>query len=334
MHDCGMTTNGPDEKATGPQSAGNRVCAIVVTYHPGPEVPAHIEAILGQVSRVVVVDNEATAESRERLSAFGNHPSVELIENLENLGIATALNQGTARALAGGFDWIATFDQDSGVPEGYFAELLAAHASYPERDRIAVLAPLYRDRHLGFVYSPAGSVRHNLTGNVPVSVTAASGNLVSPAALRTVGGFRDDFFIAYVDFEFCLRCRRAGWLVLEVRRVILDHAMGEYQQRRWLGRNVRINDYSIARRYYQARNLLILYACLGSVDLRWALRDAWFYSHDVIKVLLFGENRWEKVCAMATGYWHAVTGRRGRWQPTPGRSGYPPGATASGRPEI
>jgi rhamnosyltransferase len=308
----------PRDAATGPAAepaAGDRVCAIVVTYHPGAEVPGHVDAILRQAARVIVVDNEATEESRARLAIFADNPAVELVHNSENLGIATALNQGVQRALAAGYEWIATFDQDSVVPEEFFSRLLAAHAAYPGRERVAVLAPLYRDRHLGFIYSSAGPVKEELTGDVPIQVTAASGNLVSAAALQAVGGFREDFFIDCVDFEFCLRCRRAGWLVLEVRRVILDHAMGHYRQIRWLWRRPRINDYDATRRYYQARNLLVLYANFGLFDPRWMARNAWFYGRDLIKLMLFYENRREKLGAIFTGWWHAAAGRRGRWQP-------------------
>ncbi|MDO8543005.1 MAG: glycosyltransferase family 2 protein [Opitutaceae bacterium] len=308
-----MTTIGANRAAPA-SPAGGRVCAVVVTYRPGPEVPAHIEAIRRQVGAVVVVDNEATAASRARLATIVGQPEVHLIANPENLGIATAFNQGAAFAVAGGFEWLATFDQDSAAPEGYIAALLAAHEPYPGADHTAVLAPLYRDRHLGFVYSPAtGPVRDDSIGTVPVSVTASSGNLVATAALRAVGGFRDDFFMACVDLEFCLRCRRAGWNVLEVRSVVLDHAMGRYEQRRWLWLNPRINDYDASRRYYQARNLLVLYATHGRADFRWAMRDAWHYASDLLKLLFFCEHRGEKVRAVATGFWHALTGRRGRW---------------------
>jgi rhamnosyltransferase len=302
----------------------NGICAIVVTYGPGPEVPANLDAILRQVQRLIIVDNEVTAASRERLGPFASHPAVECFFNQENLGIAAALNQGVERALAGGFAWIATFDQDSRVPEGYMDALRAAHAGYPGREKVAVLAPLYRDRSLGFVYSASGPVAEDSGGNVPVSVAATSGNLVSAEALRRVGGFRGDFFIDCVDFEFCLRCRRAGWQVLEVRGVKLDHAQGHWYQRRFLWKNPRVNDYGAVRRYYQARNRLIVFAGFIGFDSRWVLRDAWGYGSDSLKLLLFGQDRWIKVQAMATGCWHALTGRRGRWQP--GRrftSGFP-----------
>lgn len=312
MHDFSMSIRAAGISTTKP-FAGGQICAIMVTYRPKLEVQGHIAAILRQVARVIVVDNESTAESRALLAFCSEHPAVELINNPNNLGIATAFNQAIARALTAGYEWIATFDQDSSIPDEYFSGLLAAHAAFPERDRVAVLAPLYRDRHLGFIYSSTGPIREVPIGDVPVRVTAASGNLVSVAALKVVGGFRDDFFIDCVDCEFYLRCRQAGWLVLEVRGVILDHAMGHYQQIRWLWRNPRINDYPAPRRYYQARNLLILYANFGFFDPQWVVRNAWFYGRDLIKLLLFCTDRREKMRAVFTGWAHAIGGRRGRW---------------------
>lgn len=289
------------------------VCAVVVTYRPGAEVPAHVAGIRRQAARVIVVDNEASPASRALLGPLAADPAIELIHNAENLGIATGLNQGVARALAAGFPWIATFDQDSVVPEAFFRRLLAALAAFPDHGRVALVAPIYRDRHLGFLYSSGGHLKEQPTDTVPIPLTAASGNVVSAAAFRAVGGFRDDFFIDCVDFEFCLRCRRAGWLILEARSVVMDHAMGRYEQRRLLWRRPRVNDYPAVRRYYQARNRLILYSRFATVDPRWILRDAYHHTNDALKLLLYGENRREKVRAMLTGVWHACTGRRGRW---------------------
>jgi rhamnosyltransferase len=248
------------------------------------------------------------------LAAFEGNPAVERIFNVENAGIATALNQGAERAWAAGFPWIATFDQDSKIPESYMAGLLAAHAAYPNRDRVAVLAPLYRDRNMGFVYSASGPVTAESVASVPVSVAAASGNLVAAAAWHAVGGFRGDLFIDCVDFEFCLRCRQKGWLVLEVRAVRLDHAQGRWQERRLLWKNPRVNDYDAVRRYYQMRNRLIVFVRFVAFDPRWVLRDAWGYGCDCIKLVLFGRERGAKLRALAMGFWHACTGRRGRWR--------------------
>lgn len=294
-----------------PPPLDSSVCAVVVTYHPAPEVLGNLAAIRRQVPRVVVIDNGSSVESRALLAALAGDPGVELVFNPENRGIATALNQGLGKALAAGFAWVATFDQDSTVPEGYVAGLLAAYAIYPARDRVAVLAPLYRDRHLGFVYSPSGPVTDSAAPAVPVIVTATSGNLISSRAVRAAGNFRDDFFIDCVDFEFCLRYRKKGWVVLEVRGIILEHEQGRYERRRFLWKNPRVNDYDAVRRYYQARNRLVVYALYGGVDARWTGRDAWGYGCEFVKIILFSKNRWTKVLAVLAGARDALLGRMG-----------------------
>lgn len=291
----------------------NRVCAVVVTFQPWTEVVANLRALRRQVPRVIVVDNAVSAASRALLAPLASEPGYELVFNRENLGVAAALNQGLVRAQAGGDDWLATFDQDSRIPADFVAGLLAAHKRWQSPERVAVLAPLYRDRGLGFIYSPNGPVRPGETVDSVVTVTATSGSLVAVRAACELGGFREDFFIDCVDFEFCLRCRRRSWQVLEVRGVVLDHAQGEWRQRRLLWKRPRVNDYSALRRYYQARNRLILYARLGGVDPRWTLRDAWGYACDGLKLFLFCEHRATKLGAMLTGVWHAATGRRGAW---------------------
>ncbi len=293
----------------------NGVCGIIVTYHPGREVLENIAAFQRQVERVVVVDNASSAASQALLACLPASAALELILNEDNRGIAAAFNQGIARAFARDFEWVATFDQDSRVPEDFVAGLLRAHAAFPRRENVAVVAPLYRDRHLGNVYSPSGPVAADASGDVAVNVTASSGNLVATRALRAVGAFREDFFIDCVDFEFCLRCRRQGWLVLEARGVRLEHAQGHWRQFRWLWKTPRINDYGPVRRYYQARNRLVMYARFATFDPRWTFRDATGFGCDFIKLLLFCENRGIKVQAMLTGVWHALIGRLGPWRP-------------------
>lgn len=298
----------------------NRVCAIVVTYHPGAEVWRNIAAIRRQADRVIVVDNGSGPGVRCELERMAAQDGIELVCNAGNRGVAAAINQAAARAMAAGFEWLATFDQDSRVPERFVATLLNEHAAYPGRDRVAVVAPLYVDRHLGTVSSPSGPLAGSPTEAVPVSVTATSGNLVLARAFHELGGLREDFFIDCVDFEFCLRARRAGWLVLEVRKVRLEHAQGRAERRRLLWRRPVVNDYAAERRYYQARNRLVMYAHFAAFDPRWIARDAFGYACDLLKMLLFCRDRGRKLAATLAGAWHACSGRRGAWSATARRA--------------
>lgn len=304
-----------------PAPAAN-VCAVVVTFHPNAEVAESIALLRQQVGRVVIVDNAASADSRSWLESMVAGPEIEVIFNEQNVGVATALNQGVQRALAGGYEWVATFDQDSRIPAGFIDRMLAAHGDRADRDRIGVIAPVYRDRNLGFVYSASEPLPEDARGAALVSVAGTSGNLVAARALRDVDGFRDDFFIDCVDFEFCLRCRSRGWLILEVRDVVLDHAQGTWTSRRFLWKRPKVNDYDATRRYYQARNRIVMYARFGAVDPYWLWRDARGYVWDLAKLVLFCRDRGPKVRAVLTGLWDAATGRRGAWgDRRPGPSG-------------
>jgi rhamnosyltransferase len=302
-----------DEEQADPPSTSPRVAAVVVAYHPDATAEALVAALRLQVARVIVVDNASTPASRARFARWTGDAAFELIANVENLGIAAALNQAAERARAAGAGWLATFDQDSAVPDGLVAGLLGGLARCAEPERVAVLAPLYRDLNLGFTYSAAGPLGRE--ADADVSVAATSGNLVSLRAWAEVGGFDEGLFIDLVDFDFCLRCRRRGWRVREVRSVVLGHRQGRWEPRPWRGRTARFNDYGAVRRYYQVRNRLVLAGRHAAFDPRWVARDVWGHGCDLVKLALFGADRRRKFAAVFTGAWDALRGRRGRWTP-------------------
>ncbi len=100
------------------------IAAVVVTYHPSPVVLENLRLLSGQVGRIFVVDNGSTGESVQVVAALEKIPGVQVIRNVSNLGIASALNLGIHHALETGVEWIALFDQDSSVTENYFKGLL------------------------------------------------------------------------------------------------------------------------------------------------------------------------------------------------------------------
>ena len=72
-----------------------------------------------------------------------------MIRNHQNLGIAAALNLGVKHAIGVGFDWVCTFDQDSRVSEGFIFKMLETYQQAPHPEKVALLAPSYRDRGSG-----------------------------------------------------------------------------------------------------------------------------------------------------------------------------------------
>lgn len=92
----------------------NRVCAIIITYNVKENIINVVNAIKGQVSEVLLVDNGSDKSTLEILSDLKNtNNNVSLILNNKNLGIAKAINKGIKFATKKDFNWILTLDHDT-----------------------------------------------------------------------------------------------------------------------------------------------------------------------------------------------------------------------------
>lgn len=294
-----------------PEPAASRptVLAVVVTYFPGEDFPGSLTALRGQADAVVVIDNaSAEAGKIERLALAAG---CRFIGNAANLGVAAALNQAARLAAAEGYEWLATFDQDSLVPAGAIAGLFDLLAAHPDRHRIGVLAMSHRDRNTGHDYQSARSILRETPTWRELRATITSGAMVRMAALGNVGAFDEGLFIDGVDHDFCLRCRRHGLLVIEGRDQILDHAIGAATEARILGRRVTPTHHSPDRRYYITRNGLEMCRRHLTTDLGWAAAEFQGLIAGNVRTLLVEDRRAAKAWAMLQGAWHFAIRRFG-----------------------
>ena len=119
-----------------PSTPPPRVCAVVVTYNPKPAFVENVAAVSAQVDHTVVVDNGSSSETEVHLVGLESRFGCKVIRNRQNLGIAAALNIGVKCAMEAGFDWVATFDQDSRVSDGFISLMLETYrqAPHPRED--------------------------------------------------------------------------------------------------------------------------------------------------------------------------------------------------------
>ena len=278
------------------------ICGVIVTYNPRPALVENVAALAPQVGQVVIVDN--SSEANDSLAELEKKAAIKIIRNHQNLGIAAALNVGVRSAMAAGFDWVVTFDQDSRVSPAFIAEMLETYHQATQPERVAFLCPTYVDRDSGV------NLRLKRTGDGEILTALSSGSMISAGVLQKLGWFDESLYMDAVDIEFSLRARRAGMKILQSPAVLL-HSLGRTKYYRVCGLRFGVTNHSTARRYYMTRNRLRL-LMKYSADWSWVWRESSTMILDVIKIVMAEENRWKKMRVMAVGVVDAMRGRMGK----------------------
>jgi len=297
------------DNVPGPLRNGKDVCAVVVTYHPNCQLPARISRVLPQVGALVIVDNGSGDAELQMLRELAANPLITVVLNLDNLGIARALNIGIQRAVALGFTWVLLLDQDTCVDDDMVQTLFAVHAAFPDRDRLAVVGSAFRD-----VNAAAQEPNTEILGDgwEEAESVITSGSLVALNTHAAVGAFREDFFIDYVDTEYCFRARAKGYRVIRTRKPIMSHAIGAITRHSVLWMNKWTFNHSADRRYYIARNDTVMLREYGHYVLGlWALKSFGRCVRLCKRIALYEQMKTRKMAAVAQGWWDGVRGHMG-----------------------
>lgn len=237
------------------------VFAIIITYNPNIDYLRRLATELAtQVERVIVVDN-GSGNADDLSVLCGESAHIQLIALLQNMGIAQAQNIGFDAAKNSGAEFLIYFDQDSVVSKQFVQPLRNSFLSLSKLHKVALVAPIFKDEREGFFYPLIFLNKYGLRrkvipiGNevqpIPISIAISSGTFTSVAVMDAVGGMRSDFFIDYVDIEWCLRAGRAGYSLFAIPGVCMLHSIGDRSIPflKW-----RLVIHSEWRRYYRIRN--------------------------------------------------------------------------------
>ncbi len=315
-------TLAPDVRALPPaQPLGDeRVCAVVVTYQSGLSLSNNLRTLLEQVTYLLVVDNGSDTASLESMVELSHQfkGRFEIICNECNLGLARAQNQGIARALDMNYPWVLLMDDDSLPAVDMVQSMLTAYREIPRHKPIGLLAPRIERKGIHY-HQPYAISRHR--GNfarrnfddAPILTdlifAIASGSLIPAAALKHVGVMCEDFFIDYVDVEFCLRLREAGYTIVAVEAARLAHHVGQTEECRLAGRSVPVTHHPSWRRYYIFRNRAFLWRAYGYRWPAWLAFDMAAAVFDLVRILLFEEDSRSKLTGALRGMWDGLRKR-------------------------
>lgn len=302
------------------------IASVTVAYNGANILPRHIEALLGQVhplQEVIVVDN-ASSDGTSALIAK-RYPQVTLLRLPENLGVGGGLAAGLAyAALEKRHDWVMTLDQDSVPATDVLATMLEGIGSLDGMQaEVGIVAPMPVHRETGTYYPPLlwrnGFVKpsaEQLSDAIWFAdLVIASGCLVRRELVENVGLPRTDFFIDYVDFEYCLRVRSRGYKIAVIPGAELSHEIGNARTIWWAGRPRLWTAYAPWREYYNSRNLAYagwhLYPNRGTK--RFVLGHL---ARHAGAVLLFSPKKLACLWKMAQGFWDGYRAKLGiRFRP-------------------
>lgn len=288
----------------------SNTAAIFIAYHPDQNFPQRVDRVASQVDKIIVVDNASFGNTRCMLQALRSNPHTELIENATNEGIASALNRGICRAAQLGYEWVLTMDQDSAVDPDLISHLRQVYELCPFRDQLGIVGANF---HLGSAGIDLLHTERTRRPWIENSTAITSGSLLNVAAFKKAGPFREDFFIDSVDHEYCLRLRSRDYRIISSRRRLMQHAIGQPQVYPFLfGKKVLSFNHSPLRRYYHTRNRLVLVANYFSLEPEFCLREILGIATETITIILYENQKMEKLRAIALGFRHALFHRMGR----------------------
>lgn len=285
-----------------------KILAAIVTYNPDLErLQKNINAIEPQVEHLIIVDNSSkNINLISRIKGECNI-KIDLIENKENIGIASALNQALDYAYKNNFDWILTLDQDSICDINMISEMKSQYEKEDNKN-IALIAPNILDENI--TLKPQ-DIKEGIEYTGPV---ITSGSLTKTNIAKNIGGFVDKLFIDQVDFDFCLRLKDSGADILKVNRAIIYHQLGEISEHKLFGKTITTTNHSPIRRYYYYRNLIYMYEHHKENHKEWINLEIKHAIKNIPRIILFEKNKTDQIKSITKGILDAKKGKYGQFK--------------------
>lgn len=285
--------------------------AVIVSYNCDLNILNSINRIKDKVEKIVIVDNGSEERSKNILKNI-KESKVEIIYNMQNLGIATALNIGVKKCINYKCKWILTLDQDSICEDNMIQNMLRYYYSLDirKREKVGILAP----KHIKVLDTKTDKFILDYSGDITGTEIVAeitSGNLVNVDVFEKCGYFKEELFIDYVDFEYCLRIRKYGFKIFIINEAILVHTLGVPKKIRFLNKQLVYSTHSEIRHYYIARNRLYVWQNYFKKEFWWIFIDFVKMNRDFIKLIILEDNTLKKLKYVKLGVFDHFKGRYG-----------------------
>jgi rhamnosyltransferase len=236
--------------------------AVIVAFNPHAiEFSKVVQSVIKQVDYIAIVNNGTNTIGHTMLNA----EKVDVIENHQNLGIATAINIGLKHLIAKKCNHFLLLDHDSVLPPNMVSVLLRNlnDSNNNNSQLTAAIGPAYYNTRLN-KFAPF--IRFGRFWNIKIAkpqhpalievdFLISSGTLLTIDALQKIGFMDEGLFIDFVDTDWCIRAKLKGFNLYAYSGITMQHALGD------LPLNVfgyTFPMHSPIRHYYIVRNAIML----------------------------------------------------------------------------
>lgn len=199
-----------------------KIITIVVTHNASQWLGQCLGSLTRSTvsTKILVIDNQSTDDTPGKIRS--QFPSIEVIENSQNLGFGKANNIGLTRALSEKADYVFLLNQDAWVEADTIEKLISAQT--PE---YAIVSPVHLNGSGDALDSNfACYVLNSLTPAViediyfnrvhniyDVHYINAAAWLMNMKCVEIVGGFDPSFFMYGEDDNYALRVKYHGFKI-------------------------------------------------------------------------------------------------------------------------
>lgn len=281
----------------------DRVLAVIVTFKRIDILREALHRLRQQtrpVDGIVVVDNAATGGAGDMVGS--EFRDVAYLAMSDNLGAPAGYAMGMRYALEHGADWVWVFNDDNYTEPGALEACLSVVEGF--RAEVGIVAPWHDigGRIQRGYHWRRGPIPFDAPQTTPyqADLVLLGAALISRSVIERIGYPREDYFIGFWEWEYCLRTRAAGieiWVSPQVGVVNLA-AGSTGSSPPW-------------RLYYQTRNHL-----RTALDRHSPAEVAWWLGRltKMLAVGVFGQNKSKgaRLRMRLLGGWHGLIGRMGK----------------------
>lgn len=272
------------------------IAAVIVTYNVDEEFKNRVSKVQTEVDRIIIVDNGSNEVTLNILKDLDKNIKVIYLE--ENKGIAYALNEGIKYVIDKGYSWILTLDQDSIITKNMINNMLRCYNNFNdyEKSKIAMLVPIHIEKNQVSTNNIVSDVIFN-----EVLTEITSGALTKSEVYKNIGLYDEKLFIDLVDHDYCLNLNEKCMKIIQVNNAILIHNLGKSVQKKILGLTMTPTNHSPLRRYYMTRNRMYIWNKYKKQFPQWVSLDKKRFLSENMKILLFEDNKIEKIRFIVRG---------------------------------